>query len=230
MSASVLASETELERLLALVDGHVDLAHCRQVDQRYRATLACAPVDRPPLVVRAPFGTRLQLPPPWSDFEVYPHRQACRDPLAMMQNQLLSSVAPGLLLRDDHPLLIRNDSAILLSAKMYAQQVRPHDARLLQALGGGAQHFCGKGRHLLEPMLETPGLKGFDFGQPWLMDEAWIYERTMAARVPFTNHQPARDQLVQGAARRRFPTGVVFVYEPQDFNDARDVIERYQSV
>lgn len=56
--------EAELDRLLAMIEEHVDLDHCREVDRRYLATLACEPVDRPPLVVRPPFAARLQLPAP----------------------------------------------------------------------------------------------------------------------------------------------------------------------
>jgi len=375
--------ESELDRLLAMIERHVDLDHCREVDHRYRATLACEPVDRPPLVVRPPFAARLQLPAPWDAFTFYPHRQAYNDPAAMMQNQLLGSVVPGMLLEDDHPLLIRadhgtiqiasllgarweqaddnppwvyslgspeavaavadgrtapdlenggvlarsfatlrffhdklaayprarqaiqiampdlqgpldtadqlwgcgmfaafyeepelvnkllgrlvdvmllvadkfrafatdrldpfanaqhawqvpgcllirNDSAIMLSPQMYAEQVRPHDQRLLLAVGGGSQHFCGNGQHLIAPMLDTEGMKGFDFGQPWLMDEDLIYSQTVARHVPFTNHRPPREELLNGHARRRFPTGVVFTYEPRDFDDAREVVEAFQ--
>ena len=373
----------ELDRLLALVDEHIDFAHCAEVDQRYRATLACEPVDRPPLVVRAPFGSRLELPAPWHEFTYYPYRQAFRDPVAMMQNQLLGSVVPGLLLKDDHPLLIRadygtiqlasllgapweqiddnppwvrpldsaeaiaavaegrtsvdlerggvlarsfetlrffqrklaghprarqaiqvampdlqgpmdtaeqlwgcglfvafyeqpelvdkllgrivdvmlvvaakfrpfatdrldpfanaqhawqvpgrilirNDSSIMLSPQMYADQVRPHDQRLLRAIGGGSQHFCGNGQHLILPMLATDGMLGFDLGQPWMMDEDWVYRETLARRVPFTNHRPPREQLLSGQARRRFPTGVVFTCEPKDFPEAMATVQSFQ--
>ncbi len=72
--------EAELDRLLAMIEQHVDLDHCREVDRRYRATLACEPVDRPPLVVRPPFAARLQLPAPWDAFTLYPHREAYNGP------------------------------------------------------------------------------------------------------------------------------------------------------
>jgi hypothetical protein len=157
--------EAELDRLLAMIERHVDLDHCREVDRRYRATLACEPVDRPPLVVRPPFAAQLQLPAPWDAFTLYPHRQAYNDPVAMMQNQLLGSVVPGMLLEDDHRLL---------------------------------------------------------------MDEDRVYAQTVARRGPFTNHRPPREELLNGHARRRFPTGVVFTYEPRDFDDAREVVRTFR--
>jgi len=53
-----------------------------------------------------------------------------------------------------------------------------------------------------------------------LLDEGRIYAQTVARRVPFTNHRPLREELLNGHARRRFPTGMVFTYEPCDFDDA----------
>jgi hypothetical protein len=125
-------------------------------------------------------------------------------------------------------LLIRNDSAIMLSPRMYADQVRPHDQRLLRAIGGGSQHFCGNGQHLIQSMLATEGMLGFDLGQPWMMDEDWVYRESLARRVPFTNHRPPREQLLNGQARRRFPTGVVFTCEPRDFPEACATVRSFQ--
>lgn len=380
---TVTVNEQMLDRLLECVEQVADPNHCDEVDCRYHKALACESVDRPPLVVRLPFSTSMTLPDPFSSFGIYPYQIAFNNPVAMMHNEIMNSVVPGLLLKDDSPLLIRNnhgiiqvaallgahweqhennppwikpfgtgpqiealandgyeldlerggvleqsfatlqfyhekladypnarraiqiampdlqgpldtadllwgsdifiafyeqpelvnrlldrivdvtlaveakfrtfttdrldpfataqhawqlpgrllirdDSAIMMSADMYADQVRSHDGRLLEAVGGGTLHFCGDGRHLIEPMLQTPGMKGFDLGQPWMMDVPKIYEQTMAAGVPFSNHQPGRDDLVSGKARSEYPTGIVLVYESTDFADAQDVVTRYQ--
>jgi hypothetical protein len=37
-----------------------------------------------------------------------------------------------------------------------------------------------------------------------------------------------REQLLNGDARRRFPTGVVFTCEPRDFTEARETVEAFQ--
>ncbi len=381
--AAVEVSENKLDLLLEHIDRLADQEHCNQVDSRYRSALVCEDVDRPPLVCRLPFSSAMTLPEPFDKFSVYPYQVAFNSPIAMMHNELLTSVVPGLLLKDDSPmlirnnhgiiqiasllgghweqhennppwikpfgtgpeieaiandqsepdleyggilersfatlnyyteklakypnaqrviqiampdlqgpldtadllwgsdmfiafyeqpdlvdlllqrivdvmlmvepkfrafttdrldpfgsaqhawelpgrLLIRNDSAIMMSADMYAEQVRKHDGRLLEAVGGGTLHFCGDGQHLIAPMLQTPGMKGFDLGQPWMMDVDAIYQQTMAAGVPFTNHQPGRDALISGEARQKWPTGIVMTYESKDFNDAKEVIDAYQ--
>ena len=374
--------EEELDRLLDLIERHVDSEHCRDVDRRYRRALAHDPVDRPPLIVSVPFAKEWNLPVPWDQFRSYSLDCAFHDPVAMMQNELLFCVIPGLLLRDDSPLsirndhgtiqiatllgacwesagenppwvapleskdairaianreteldlagggvlrqsfstlkfyhrklekyplcrqaiqvampdlqgpidtseqlwgselfvafleepelvnrllkrivdatlmaaqsfrrlatdrldptanaqhgyvipgrqLIRNDTAILLSPKVYSEHVRPHDARLLEQIGGGSIHFCGNGQHLIEPMLEIADLKGLDFGQAAMMDIPPIYRKASKRRVALTNIQPPREDLLNGSARRELPTGVVFVYQTDDFKDARDVVEAY---
>lgn len=374
--------DQELNELLALVAEQMDLAHCREVDERYRAALAWENVDRPPLTVQSPFGKTLALPELWARFRRYPYRQAFENPAAMLQNMLLNRVVPGVLLRDDSPLairadhgtiqiasllgghwqmhedsypwiepnpsedfltrlvadstppdftrgvlnkslrtmefyreklaqfppcaeaiqvslpdlqgpldiaeqlwgseimvglyespelfdqllarlvavmplviekyrplskdhldpaantqhgynipgrlLIRNDSAIMLSPGMYAERVRPHDARLLDALGGGAIHFCGNGRHLIEPMLRIPALRGLDFGEPDRMDVGRIYDACRPPRVALTHLNPTRGDLISGKTVGQFPTGVVLVYCTENFSDAQQVVKSFR--
>lgn len=376
------AREAQLDKLLQLIAEHVDAAHCRGVDERYRAALRCQPVDHTPLVVVAAYTTQIALGEPWDEFEVYPYSQAFDDPVAMMQNMLLDRVVPGIVLKDDSPLsirndhgtvqiasllgarwqmhednypwvqplrdtaqleqfahdgsaidlehggiiersnatlelyrsklaqfspcdeliqismpdlqgpidvaeqlrgsdlfmdfyeapqlvealltrltdtiinvaahfreyssdrlepaattqhgyvipgrlLIRNDSAILVSASMYKQQIRPHDERLLNAMGTGSIHFCGNGEHLVDSMLRIEPLGGLDFGQAHMMDIPSVYARCCERGVAITNVQPAREDLVNGRAAEQFPTGAVLVYPATDIADARLVVDAF---
>jgi len=374
--------EQELDRLLGLIDQHVDLEHCRKVDERYRLTLDCKDVDRPPLVVQVGLGPGIGLPAPWDEFRHYGYREAFDSPVKMLQNMLLNRVVPGVFLKDDSPLavrndhgtiqiasvlggrwaqheenypwierfpsrepleriaasqgvdlaagvvpqsvetlrfygdklaeysvcreaiqvslpdlqgpldtaellwgseiyyafydgqdllarlltkivdtmlvvsehfrghtadrldptantqhgymipgrlLIRDDSAIMLSPEMYAEFVQPHDARLLQGVGKGAVHFCGNGQHLIDDLLEVPGLLGVDLGQPELMDVQTIYSTCRERGVVLTNICPSREDLVGGKALRDFPTGCVLAYAADDLADAAEVVNAYQS-
>ncbi|MAE63437.1 MAG: hypothetical protein CMJ18_04125 [Phycisphaeraceae bacterium] len=376
-SAPSAPCETRLDGLLELIAEHLDDHRCRDRDARYRSALAFEPIDHPPLVARAPFPKHWTVPPPWSAFERYPYSVAFHDPVAMMQNQLLDYVVPGLVIGDDSPLairndhgtiqiasllgaswqmhgdnypwveplrddadleaiarggdvdlerggvmsisrdtlelyrrklmqfgcadriqvslpdlqgpidvaeqlrgselfidlyespqlvetlldrvtttviqvaecyralavdrldptastqhgyvlpgrlLIRNDTAIMISPGMYAEQVRPHDARLLEALGGGSIHFCGNGEHLIDAMLEIPALRGLDFGQSQMMDMQSVFARCRARHVALTNVQPGRDALMSGDAARAYPSGAVLVYPSVDIEDALAVV------
>lgn len=372
---------TELDRLLGTIAERNDLDHCKAVDERYEKSLYWREVDRPPLVVQAGFGGVLDLPEPWNAFRRYTYRETFDNPEAMMQNQLLERVVPGLLLRDDSPLsirnnhgtiqiasvlggdwklhennypwvesfhsmekieevanstgpvaddagilkkslntlafyreklaqhppldraiqislpdlqgpidtaeqlwgseiyygivdrpelfekllsrivdvqldvasrfrefatdrldpvattqhgwqipgriLIRNDSSIMLSPDMYEEHVRPHDARLLREIGKGSIHFCGNGQHLIRPMLEIPDMLGLDFGEIHLMDAQWIYNAVREHSVSVVPYKPSRDYLISGKAARDYPTGVVFTYPAESWEDAREVARRY---
>jgi hypothetical protein len=41
-------------------------------------------------------------------------------------------------------ILLRDDSAIMVSPRMYREQIAPHDERVLREIGGGGIHSCGK--------------------------------------------------------------------------------------
>ncbi len=125
-------------------------------------------------------------------------------------------------------LLIRNDSSILLSRGMYEEFVRPHDARVLREVGGGSIHFCGNGDHLIEAMLAIPELRGFDFGQPEMMDIPAIYARCRERRVACVRLSPPREDLASGRARRDYPTGCAFLYSTTDFADALDLCRQWR--
>lgn len=101
--------EKQLEKLLQQVEEKIDMEHVAEVDQRYLKTLKYEDVDRPPLVVQPPFPERMELPPPWDEYSIYSYREAFENPAAMLQNMLLSRVVPGILIRDDSPLAVRND-------------------------------------------------------------------------------------------------------------------------
>lgn len=373
--------EAELDRLLQLIAAHLDPDRCAAADERYRRTMAGLEPDRPPLVVGATFPASLALPAPWDRFRRYPYHVAFKQPLAMLQNQLLSMVATPLALGDDGPLAIRNDhgtiqvaslmggswqqlednypwvehltprsdlealargngavavaggatdhgratlrayrdrlaacppcdeliqismpdlqgpmdtaellwgsdlfaelyeqpelidgllarvtdtmlaaydayrplasdrldpvintqhgyaipgrllirgdSSIMISPKMYREQVMPHDARLLDAVGGGSIHFCGNGQHLIEAMLDIPSLRGLDFGQSAMMDIDTIYALCRPRGVCLTNVQPDREELVSRRAADRFPTGAVLAYRAVDFDDAHEVVRAW---
>lgn len=112
----------ELDSLLRLVSQHIDADRCRETDERYRRALTCVEVDRPPIVVKTDFAQSISLPEPWNAFRRYSYRETFEDPAAMLQNQLLERVVPGLALKDDSPLAIRpNHGTIQVPSAMGAE-------------------------------------------------------------------------------------------------------------
>ena len=61
-------------------------------------------------------------------------------------------------------ILIRNDSAIMVSPDMYAAQVAHHDEFVMKEMRGGAVHSCGKIDFNVPEIFKLPSLESFDFG------------------------------------------------------------------
>lgn len=106
---------------------------------------------------------------------------------------------------------------------------KPCDALLLNKIGKGSIHFCGNGQHLVESMLEIPDLLGLDFGNPDYMDMQLLYSMCSKQKVSITNVSPTREALVGGAACKAMPTGVVFLYYTDNFEDAGEVACKYRN-
>ncbi|HRU06322.1 MAG TPA: hypothetical protein P5137_11180, partial [Candidatus Brocadiia bacterium] len=123
-------------------------------------------------------------------------------------------------------ILLRCDSAINLSAAMYADMVAPHDAWVLREMGGGGIHFCGRGQHVAAAMLRLPDLQCLDLGQPLLNDTDAIYAQARERRVPIVRMRVPEEELVSGRAWRRFPTGVSLAHQVESIEKAALLAKR----
>jgi len=121
------ADERELDLLLATLEDHLDADRCNSTDELYRKTLTYDDIDRPPLVIGCPFGGTLDMPAPWDRFRCYGYREAFDDPVAMLQNALLGSVVPGLVLGDDSPLAIRNENGTIQIGSILGGRWKMHE-------------------------------------------------------------------------------------------------------
>jgi len=125
--SDISADLKQLDALLKFIEERIDLKHCEKVDECYRKTFSYEAVERPPLIIQSSFGKRWKLPEPWDKFKQYPYRWAFNHPVAMMQNQLLDRVVPGLILKDDNPLAIRNDHGTIQIASLLSGQWYMHE-------------------------------------------------------------------------------------------------------
>jgi hypothetical protein len=124
-------------------------------------------------------------------------------------------------------LLLRGDSAIMVSPRMYRQQIAPHDERVLREMGGGGIHSCGNFMHNVGAMLELPSLQCLDFGQSPLNGVDAIYARARPRRIALVRVQVTAEELCRGDIRRRFPTGVTLLHAAPSFAAARDSVAAY---
>lgn len=69
-----------------------------------------------------------------------------------------------------------DDSAVMMSGKMYEEFVKPYNAEAFQTTQGGLLHFCGRGNQFYEHMTDTAGVTAIQFGNPEMQDFMARYE------------------------------------------------------
>lgn len=132
----------------------------------------------------------------------------------------------GFMLRGQ--ILLRDDSAIMVSPRMYRKQIAPHDEGVLREMGGGGIHSCGKFMHNVDAMLELPSLQSLDFGQSSFNDVDAIYARAKPRKIALVRVQATEEELRRGDIRRRLPTGAALLHAAPSLAAARDVVAAYK--
>lgn len=97
-------------------------------------------------------------------------------------------------------IMVRNDAATNLSPAMYDEFVRPYDQRLLDELGGGAIHFCGRGDHFIPKVGGLSGVRAVNVTQPALNDMETIFRNTIDRGINLIGleRDAAQQALVRG--------------------------------
>jgi len=75
--------------------------------------------------------------------------------------------------------MLRDDSAMNLSPALFDEFIRPYNQRILDAFGGGGDHFCGKGDHFIANLSELEGLHAVAMSQPEYNDMETIFRHTV---------------------------------------------------
>ncbi len=76
-------------------------------------------------------------------------------------------------------IMLRDDSAMNLSPRMFEAFIQPYDGRLLRALGGGALHFCGRGDHYIQKAAQMEELYAINLSQPEYNKMDVIFDHTV---------------------------------------------------
>ena len=124
-------------------------------------------------------------------------------------------------------ILIRSDTAIMISPEMYREQVGPHDERVLRELGGGGIHSCGNLEHLIPEIVQLDSLTCLDFGEAQKNDLDSIYMKVKTRRSSMIRVRVGQRELVTGSVMTRFPTGVTLVHKAASLDDACRIMSAY---
>ena len=120
--------------------------------------------------------------------------------------------------------LLKDDSCVMLSPELYRAFVQPVNSKVLQALGGGGIHWCGRGDQWRPDVLDTPGLTCLDWGNPAMLDlPAWaaaLKER----RIPVGRMEWTASDFVKMQPVRLFPTGASLALVLDDIGRAGEIM------
>jgi hypothetical protein len=127
-------------------------------------------------------------------------------------------------------ILIRNDSAIMISPEMYTNQVASYDEFVLNEMNGGGIHSCGRIDFNVPEIFQLNSIKCFDFGQSYLNDFNVIYPLALTKKISLIRIKVDRDELLSGKIQERFPTGVSLVYDSASIEEAQFVAKTYKNL
>jgi len=76
---------------------------------------------------------------------------------------------------------VRNvdDNSVLVSREHYLEFILPYNKLLFKSCGGGIHHYCGKGDHLIDLIMEMEGAYGINFGNPELQNWDSLYNKSL---------------------------------------------------
>ncbi|NPV80088.1 MAG: hypothetical protein HPY52_07380 [Firmicutes bacterium] len=120
------------------------------------------------------------------------------------------------------------DTATLLSRKVFNEFVAPYIASVLRPFGGGWVHFCGSGHQFLEDLVKIPEVKAINFGNP----ERYEYETVMGLvldngkfyiggfpRLAGESLRRYFERILRPLADRGTRRGIIFTPAKADFLD-----------
>jgi hypothetical protein len=124
--------------------------------------------------------------------------------------------------------LVKDDSAIMLSPRVYDRFIRPVNERVLQALGGGGIHWCGSGQHWQAAFLDTAGLTCVDWGNPERLNLASWEPLLRERRLPVSQMNWTAEAFLAQRPDRLFPTGAAFTVHAASLEEARRILDTLQ--
>jgi hypothetical protein len=129
-------------------------------------------------------------------------------------------------------ILLRCDSCVITGPKLYEELIFPYDNQLLESVGGGSFHSCGKWNLTAERIIKSDFIGSLDFGinQSQLNDIDRIYELAKFYKKHLHLIAPREDEIRSGSILKRFPKGITFLIEANDIEKAKDLFHCYSNI
>lgn len=130
--------------------------------------------------------------------------------------------------------LIKDDTAVVnLSGTMHREFSKLFNDRILEAFGGGSYHFCGPSRSWTHDAIESPWLRGVNYGNPEMQDLAAEYAYWRERKVPLLLWgdalclEPKNRDFLGEVQRLGIRTGMTLAIRVKSRDEAERVLERH---
>lgn len=131
--------------------------------------------------------------------------------------------------------LIKDDTAVVnLSGDMHREFSKAYNDRILEAFGGGSYHFCGPSRPWTRAAIDSPWLRGVNYGNPEMQDLAAEHAYWTARGVPVLlwgdalRLQRQEGDVLDQVRAAGISTGMTLAVRVADEREARAVLERHR--
>ncbi len=128
-------------------------------------------------------------------------------------------------------LVLRNDTAVNVSADMYNEFIRPYDERIMEAFGPSSMHFCGRADQWIFEIAKSENIAAYNFGY---MDKLVFGKEYLDFLSPeFTSKKKpivcyvVRDKDISLLDCPEYHTGISYHHPVRTKEEAEEFIARY---
>lgn len=132
--------------------------------------------------------------------------------------------------------LIKDDTAMInLSEEMHCGFSKQYNDKIFEAFGGGSHHFCGLSRPWHFKNIDSPWLKGVNYGNPEMQNLSEVYKFWSERKIPnllwgdtLCGYRMDYDYLEE-VQRLNIKTGMSLAIRVDSFEEARNVLKKHIS-
>jgi hypothetical protein len=133
--------------------------------------------------------------------------------------------------------LIKDDTAIInLSGEMHREFSKAYNDRIFAAFGGGSFHFCGPSRAWAHGVIDSPWLRGVNYGNPEMQDLAVEHAYWRDRKVPILlwgdslRLQRQDGSVLDQVRSAGIRTGMTLAVRVNDEKEARAVLDMHRQL
>jgi len=115
---------------------------------------------------------------------------------------------------------ICEDNGLSLSPDMYKEFCQPYNIKVLNEFGGGYILLCGNPHHVIDIILNTPGVEAITYWSDKVEDLLKIYDKAASKKVPILWYGMIPDKY-----RSKIKTGIIIKQVIKSFDEGKKYLK-----